>query len=118
MSHLLLVDDDTDMLAMTGRWLEKAGYEVSKAASGKEALGMLKSAGIDLVLLDYKMPVMDGPAVLKAIRSDDATKSIPVLYRTGADDTEYENDDVKPDGIVPKSDGKPGLMKAVEAALA
>ena len=35
MNHILLIDDDADMLAMTGRWLEKAGYRVTKAVSGK-----------------------------------------------------------------------------------
>ena len=43
MSRILLIDDDEDMLAMTGRWLEKGGYEVMKAASGKDALSMMTS---------------------------------------------------------------------------
>ncbi len=117
MSHIVLIDDDEDMLAMTGRWLEKAGYDVTKAVSGEEALPMIKQAHPDLVLLDYRMPGMDGPAVLAAIRADEEIKNIPVLYRTGADDTDMEGSGAKADGIVPKSDGKPGLMKAVEAAL-
>ena len=120
MSHVLIVDDDTDMLAMVSRWLQKSGYEVSTAASGKEALSVLSGSKPDLILLDHRMPEMDGPAVLKAIRSDEALKDIPVLYRTGADDideSEYE-EQAKPDGIVPKSGGKPALMKAVGEILA
>ncbi|WP_022767276.1 MULTISPECIES: response regulator [unclassified Butyrivibrio] len=118
MSRILLIDDDEDMLAMTGRWLEKGGYEVMKAASGKEALSMMASDKPDLVLLDYAMPEMDGPAVLAAIRSNPDIKDIPVVYRTGMDDSDCEGSgDVKPDGIVSKSEGRPSLMKAVEAIL-
>ncbi|WP_022763791.1 response regulator [Butyrivibrio sp. XPD2006] len=115
MKRILLIDDDEDMLAMTGRWLEKGGYEVMKAASGKEALDKISSDRPDLILLDYAMPEMDGPAVLAAIRSNPETKDIPVVYRTGMDDTDCEGSgDVRPDGIVSKSEGRPSLMKAVE----
>ena len=118
MKRILLIDDDEDMLAMTGRWLEKGGYEVMKAASGKEALDKISSDRPDLILLDYAMPEMDGPAVLAAIRSNPETKDIPVVYRTGMDDTDCEGTgDVRPDGIVSKSEGRPSLMKAVEAIL-
>ena len=118
MKRILLIDDDEDMLTMTGRWLEKGGYEVMKAASGKDALDLISSDRPDLVLLDYAMPEMDGPAVLAAIRSDPATKDIPVVYRTGMDDSDVEGSgDCRPDGVVSKSEGRPLLMKAVEAIL-
>jgi CheY-like chemotaxis protein len=115
MSHILLIDDDEDMLAMTGRWLEKAGYRVTKTQSGKEALDLLAAEKPDLILLDYAMPEMDGPQVLKEIRSRSDCSSIKVLYRTGLDDTDAANLDgeYKADGIVAKSEGKPGLMRAV-----
>lgn len=118
MSRILLIDDDEDMLAMTGRWLEKGGYEVMKASSGKDALAMMEADKPDLVLLDYAMPEMNGPAVLAAIRANENTKDIPVVYRTGMDDTDCEGSgDVKPNGIVSKSEGRPSLMKAVETIL-
>ena len=106
------------MLAMTGRWLEKGGYEVMKASSGKDALAMMETDKPDLVLLDYAMPEMNGPAVLAAIRENPETKDIPVVYRTGMDDTGSEGTDgCKPDGVVSKSEGRPSLMKAVETIL-
>ena len=119
MSCVLIVDDDTDMLAMTARWLQKSGYEVITAASGKEALSVLSGSRPDLILLDHRMPEMDGPAVLKAIRSDEAIKDIPVLYRTGAEDLDDQGDgdQPKPDGIVPKSGGRPALITAVGEVL-
>ena len=120
MSLILLIDDDEDMLAITGRWLEKAGYEVAKTTSGKDALSFLAGRKPDLILLDYAMPEMDGPTVLQRIRSNDELKTIPVLYRTGMDDTVLgnETDQIKADGVVPKSEGKPALLKAVERAFA
>jgi CheY-like chemotaxis protein len=118
MSKILLIDDDEDMLAMTSRWLSKAGYDVTEATSGKAALDILKGEKPDLILLDYAMPEMDGPAVLSAIRSDESTKNIPVLYRTGMEDGTIETGGAgQANGIVPKSDGKPGLMRAVENLL-
>ncbi|MBR1700677.1 MAG: response regulator [Lachnospiraceae bacterium] len=119
MSLILLIDDDEDMLAITGRWLEKAGYEVSKTASGKDALSFLSDRKPDLILLDYAMPEMDGPTVLRQIRANDTLKNIPVLYRTGMDDTVFGDgsDQIKADGVVPKSEGKPSLLKAIERAL-
>ena len=119
MSSVLIIDDDTDMLAMTARWLQKSGYEVSTSDSGKEALSVLSGLRPDLILLDHRMPEMDGPAVLKEIRSDEALKDIPVLYRTGAEDIDesQDADQPKPDGIVPKSGGRPALVKAVGEIL-
>ncbi len=119
MNHILLIDDDEDMLAMTGRWLEKSGYRVSKAASGKAALEMIPGDRPDLILLDYAMPEMDGPAVLKAIRSDDSMKDIPVLYRTGMDDLCDGGDELStPNGTVAKSEGRNALIAAVGNILA
>ncbi len=117
MKTILLIDDDGDMLAMTGRWLEKAGYEVLKASSGKEGLSILEGQRPDLILLDYAMPEMDGPAVLKEIRSNEAYNGIPCLYRTGMEEVD-DSESVKPDGVIPKSEGKPYLMKAVSSFLA
>ena len=114
MSKILLIDDDTDMLAMTARWLEKAGHEVTKAASGKEALSILGSFRPDLILLDYAMPEMNGSEVLAKIRDNEEIKNIPVLFRTGMEDTDVGSE---VDGVVPKSEGKPYLMKAVSDIL-
>lgn len=117
MKHILLIDDDEDMLAMTGRWLEKDGFTVTRTSTGQEALEVLKENRPDLILLDYAMPEMDGPAVLKAVREDDDIKDIPVYFRTGMDDADEEMQEIRPDGIIPKSQGKPYLIKVVREVL-
>ncbi len=119
MSRILLIDDDEDMLAMTRRWLEKAGYEVEAVASGKEALQLISDQKPDLVLLDYAMPEMSGPEVLSAIRANEEWADIPVLFRTGLDDADAASAEsgLGADGIVAKSGGRPALMGAVQNIL-
>lgn len=115
MGKILLVDDDKDMLTLSSMWLKKTGHEVVSVTSGKEALDYLKTDKPDLIILDYAMPEMDGPAVFKAIMTDDETKNIPVLFRTGMDDDVLS--DLAPAGIVSKSEGKQALMTAVSGIL-
>ena len=113
MGKILLVDDDKDMLTLSSMWLKKTGHEVVSVTSGKEALDYLKTDKPDLIILDYAMPEMDGPAVFKAITADDETKNIPVLFRTGMDD-DIGSHDV---GVIPKSEGKAALLQAVADVL-
>lgn len=114
---ILIVDDDLDMMMITERWLTKAGYEVSRAASGQEAVDILKKEDFDLVLLDYSMPDMDGKDTLIAIRKDN--EDVKVLFRTGIDDVDIEEvvNDYHANGYVSKSEGKPKLMAAIDKLL-
>ena len=112
MSLVMLVDDDTDMLKLTERWVIKAGFETLCASLGAEALDILKAAKPDVIVLDYAMPVMDGPALYREIKAGENTKDIPVIFRTVKEDEESEAvlKDLAPAGVVPKSEGKPGLL--------
>ena len=74
----MIVDDDTDIVDLTRLVLERGGYRVSSAASGKEALGRVHGERPDLILLDINMPEMDGWQVLKVLKLDEATRTIPV----------------------------------------
>jgi CheY-like chemotaxis protein/phosphoribosyl 1,2-cyclic phosphodiesterase len=84
--HILVVDDQPDMLAMIGRALEEDQYAVSKASSGPEALRMIAERLPDLVVLDYKMTGMSGLAVMRTLRADPATQPLPVLMLTAMTD--------------------------------
>lgn len=114
MKRILLVDDDTDMMMITERWLKKE-YEVATASSGKEALDYLNTTRPDLVLLDFMMPEMDGPATLKEIRSNPETAELAVFFLTGADDEASikEAEKYGPQGFLAKSLGKKGIMGAL-----
>ena len=84
---ILVVDDDPQYLATIREWL-KGSYNVSMANSGLRAIKWLGKNKVDLILLDHEMPVTSGPQVLEMLRSDDETKSIPVMFLTGKGDKE------------------------------
>lgn len=82
---ILVVDDDPHTLEMHGRIVQAHAptNRVLTARSGREALTILDSEPVDLVLLDLMMPEMDGFEVLEAMRERDATRAIPVIVVTG-----------------------------------
>jgi two-component system phosphate regulon response regulator PhoB len=84
--HILVVDDQPDMLTLIARALEQEQYIVRTASGGLQALRMLDEYTPDLVVLDYKMAGTDGMAVVKAIRAKPATQSLPVLMLTAMTD--------------------------------
>ncbi|MDD2865732.1 MAG: response regulator [Candidatus Omnitrophota bacterium] len=79
---LLIVDDEPDVLKLLGERLTKAGYDVIKASSGKEAIAMAQNKMPDLIILDIAMPGMDGSEVASILRTDAKTKDIPILFLT------------------------------------
>ena len=82
---ILVVDDDVTYLRMVHSWL-KDKYRVSIVNSGMQAITWLARNPVDLVLLDYEMPVTSGPSVLEMLKSEVATSDIPVMFLTGKSD--------------------------------
>jgi CheY-like chemotaxis protein len=83
MTKILLVDDSKFLRLATERALARAGYEVSTAVDGENALQMAREKRPDLILLDMLLPKMTGPDVLKALKKDPETASIAVVVLTG-----------------------------------
>ena len=77
--HILIVDDEQDVLDLIENQLTSTGYKVQRAMNGVQALGKLKGASFDLILIDIVMPDMDGFALFKELKKTDATAEIPVL---------------------------------------
>lgn len=77
--RVLIVDDSAGNRALLTKLLEPQGYIVQSAANGRDALAILANQPIDVVLLDFVMPEMDGLAVLKIIQIDVRMREIPVL---------------------------------------
>ncbi|MBR0429077.1 MAG: response regulator [Lachnospiraceae bacterium] len=85
--HILVVDDDPTMLRTLRLWLSDK-YRVYMANSGMNALSLLAKNQVDLILLDYEMPVASGPQVLEMIRSEPSTADTPVMFLTAKNDKE------------------------------
>lgn len=79
---ILIVDDDIDTLRLVGLMLQRQGYEISAASTGIQALAMAQSEHPDLILLDLMMPDIDGVEVTRRLRSNDATKDVPIIMFT------------------------------------
>lgn len=84
---ILVVDDDGVMLRTMKIWLSKK-YEVYMANSGLNALQFLSSNHVDLILLDYEMPVASGLQIFEMLKNDANLSSIPVIFLTSKDDKE------------------------------
>ena len=83
MTKILLVDDSKFLRLATERALARAGYEVSTATDGEQALAIAREKKPDVILLDMLLPKMTGPEVLKALKKDPATAEIAVVVLTG-----------------------------------
>ena len=79
---ILIVDDNQTDRSRLERVLTSAGYQVSSAASGLQALEAVKRSRPDAILMDVNMPEMDGFAATRALRGDAGTKDIPVVLVT------------------------------------
>lgn len=79
---VLIVDDNKKNLKLFKLIVNSLGYETFTAIDGEEGVRIAKEKIPDLILTDIQMPVMDGIAALKELRSDKATKDIPVIALT------------------------------------
>lgn len=79
---VLVVDDTQTVRRAITLMLAGGGFSCVEASDGLEALGVLETASVDLVLTDYYMPGLDGLGLLKRLRSDPRTILLPVLVLT------------------------------------
>ncbi len=84
---ILIVDDDITYMRTVYEWL-KGTYHVGMAGNGVQAISYLAKNKADLILLDYEMPIADGPQVLSMLKGDSDTGNIPVMFLTGHGDKE------------------------------
>ena len=81
--RILVVDDDRDVLSIVCIVLKSVGgFEAEACGMAHEAVEAARRFEPDLILLDVMMPEMDGPTVLKALRAEPRTESIPVVFMT------------------------------------
>ena len=113
--HILVVDDDPEQLSQIKEHL-KEFYEVTLVTSGKNIEKFLQRYYVDLILLDYLMPDMDGPQALALLRANPDYKNIPVIFLTGVSEKETVIKtlvELKPEGYVLKPTKKSDLVAKI-----
>lgn len=119
MKEILVVDDEKEVQEFLFEALMAEGFQVMLAADGQEALEIVRKRKPDLVLLDIKMPKLDGWATLQLIKSNHETKSIPVIMLTGMNEVidRMTSFYLKADGYVNKPFTNKELIKIINETL-
>lgn len=92
---VLIVDDELDILDIYREKLVRNGFEVVTATDGAEGVELAKQKHPDLILMDVKMPVMDGITALMKLKEDPTTKDIKVVFLTAFSDPNVPEVDIK-----------------------
>lgn len=87
--EILIVDDEKDTANLIKVYLEDRGFKTFVASNGPDGISLAKEKKPDLIVLDLRMPGMDGFAVIKVLKMDKATEKIPVIILTGHDTKGY-----------------------------
>lgn len=83
--RIMVIDDDDDIRRLASLSLERVGgFQVVSAASGREAVEMAMKDPPDAIVLDVRMPELDGPATLELIRATESIADIPVVFLTAS----------------------------------
>ncbi len=106
---ILVVEDSATMVSLLKARIEASGFEVIAAADGTDGLAKIKDEKPDLVILDVRMPGMDGFEVCRLAKADPQTKDIPIIFVTTASQQKdlARGKEVGGDGYITKPyDGK------------
>jgi DNA-binding response OmpR family regulator len=114
--RLLLVDDELNFLNALCQRLELRGFDVTMAASGEEAIETARSAEFALVLLDLKMPGMDGREVLRVLKKEHKQLEVIILTGHGSYDAEIECKELGAFGYMSKPFEFEELLKIIKNA--
>src|ERR1035441_274657 len=89
---ILIIDDEPDIVKVVKFRLVKLGYEVMTAVNGRDGLDSVRLIKPDLVLLDFRMPYLNGDEVCREIKKDESIKHIPVILMTASIQNALEED--------------------------
>jgi len=88
-TRILIVEDDPDIAELVERYLARAGFQIDRAANGREALHAVAARMPDLMVLDIMLPHVDGLEICRSLRSKPETAALPIIMLTArADESE------------------------------
>ena len=114
---LLVVDDEEDIRDLLYSFLKATGYQVITASSGEQAIELAKSEKPNAILLDVKMPGVNGIETCRRLRAEQQTRFIPVIMATGFGTTNTEATEVGADDIIYKPFNLSDLAVRVKSIL-
>ena len=114
MAYVLVVDDEVPIVAVLAELVEDCGHIALTAFNGADVLAVALATPPALIISDVMMPVMDGYALLKAIREDDGLVNIAVYLMSAAAFRPSQSGEALADGYMPK----PFSLAAIEGLLA
>jgi two-component system phosphate regulon response regulator PhoB len=112
-----VVDDSKAIRDLLSSFLRTEGYRVDLASSGKEALEQARNNNPQIVLLDVKMPGIDGLETCRRLRAEKKTRYIPVIMITGFGANNFEADDVGADDFMDKPFNLKDLAMRLKSAI-
>lgn len=89
-SNILIVDDNDNNLLVLESVLEKMQVNIIKASSGEQALKILLDQEVSIILLDVKMPGMDGFETAELIRKKPKTRNLPIIFLSGSNEKDFK----------------------------
>lgn len=115
--RILLIDDDPFTLDLVQKILSGV-YDLTVANSGATGLGILEKNTLDMILLDWMMPGFDGFSVLLALKANDSTRDIPVLFLSGKTEPESVARDLEAGAVdfITKPFTRSELIERIERA--
>lgn len=99
---ILVADDEQEIRDLLGSFLKSQGYEVVLASDGNQALQLAEKENPDAMILDVRMPGLDGLEVCKRLKEHEQTRLIPVIFITGFEDNKMEAFNIGGDDFVNK----------------
>lgn len=116
MQNILIVEDDMDIQELLREFLKEAGYEVTSASDGIEAMDMFAKKKYDLILLDIMLPKIDGFGVCELVRKQ---SQVPIIMLTalGGEEEQIRGLDLQVDDYITKPFSVPILIRKIAAVL-
>lgn len=100
--RILVVDDDVAIREVLADLLEEEGHDLLLAEDGQAAVEIAETYRPDLVLMDLRLPVLDGAAATRRLKRDPATKNIRVVAMSASEGLVPDSDQLPVDGVLPK----------------
>ena len=117
MPRILIVDDDPAIRSLLVELLTDEGYQTLEAANGMEAVALAQNLSPDLILMDLMLPVLDGTAATRTLKSADPTSVIPIIAMSAGANLRQHAEVLPADGVLAKPFDLDELLAEVSIQL-